>query len=137
MSSDSAEDVQSSSEEEEVKATKKRKTPAKKSPATKEKKESPAKKEKKSPAKKEKDAPVVKTNHKLDSEAFMKEAKPIKIVIEDSEYTAKPTIFKTGSYGYQLVGQTFKTEVSGVNLEILLSLNLGVKGTKPFAKKAK
>jgi len=67
----------------------------------------------------------------ISSEEFLKEAKPLQIKIGDTEFTANPQSFKTGSFGWSLAGKTLKVSIGENDFTVQISVNLPVRGSKP------
>eukprot|EP01115_Flamella_aegyptia_P002024 TRINITY_DN133408_c0_g1_i1.p1 TRINITY_DN133408_c0_g1~~TRINITY_DN133408_c0_g1_i1.p1 ORF type:complete len:129 (+),score=60.36 TRINITY_DN133408_c0_g1_i1:2-388(+) len=61
---------------------------------------------------------------------FLKQAKPIKVTINGTEFTADPKTFTTGSYGWGLAGKVLKVKVGSEEVACQISLNLPVRGSK-------
>lgn len=65
----------------------------------------------------------------ISSEQFMREAKPIVVLINGSAITLVPTVFKTGSFGYR-ANAKISLEVGGVAVAFQLGANLVAVGSK-------
>jgi len=63
-------------------------------------------------------------------EEFLKKAQEIKVIIDGTEFIAKPRIFSTGSHGWYLGGKVLNVKVEDQNLKGQISMNLPVRGTK-------
>jgi len=67
----------------------------------------------------------------ISAEEFLKSAEPLHIKIGDTEFTANPQSFKSGSFGWSLAGKTLKVMIGENDFTVQISVNLPVRGSKP------
>jgi hypothetical protein len=80
-------------------------------------------------AKQKSDTPTKKTTCPITKEEFLKNAKPVEVVINGVPHVASVKEFSTGSFGWYLNGKT-AIKVGDVALSVQIGLNLTAVGSK-------